>query len=208
MTGISRAVRWYNLFGTTDLNVESVNIKVVFKHVMVRGEIIYDEGKDTEQKMSYQILLDERFGIRGVKVQRSDINESISIYSNGEGRWFTNNLDPLPGLDGCIDFDISTSKSTKAIPIARMNLDENDKKVIRAVQVPFPSRSLEILVEEQRYTFIERDPKYLGDKTMLWRYEMLSSGFMEEFITDEDGLFFAIWEAACENARPCSDQAV
>ncbi|KAL2834897.1 putative glycolipid-binding protein [Aspergillus cavernicola] len=184
--------KWMRWISTFEMEgAETVRIESTQRGFRASGELVYKQDEEESYHgITYRILVDEEERVRKVKIKDSKTGEKIFLRADGRGRWSTGDGEPLPGLDGCIDIDISTSVFTKKIPISHLELGEEEEKCIRVVYIPLSSGGpLEVLAEEQRYTYIERDPKYVDDYSMLYRYERLSSGFKKEFITDEEGFF-------------------
>ena len=121
-----------------------------------------------------------RRAVEGTKPDRAAAlgGEALEPLADGQGRWTTSPGDPLPGLDGCIDADISATLFTNTLPIRRLGLRTGESIDLKVAYVAAPGLGVE--PDGQRYTC----PK----EGELYRYESLESDFMADLRVDADGL--------------------
>lgn len=132
-------------------------------------------------RLRYTIICDSGWRVHDVRfaVWRQAA-EGISVFqSDGEGRWMTENGDPLPQLDGCIDIDLSATPFTNTLPIRRLGLEPGQSAEIDAVYFRLPSAAPRPM--HQRYTCLE-----LGPNGGRYLYE--SATYRAELPVDRDGL--------------------
>ncbi|MEJ8571176.1 putative glycolipid-binding domain-containing protein [Microbaculum marinum] len=103
---------------------------------------------------------------------------ALELHADGDGRWRDGNGTELAAFSGCIDIDLQASPLTNVLPIRRTGFTAGQAREFRMVYVAFPS--LDIFVDEQRYTCIEPCRRYL--------YEAVDGSFSAELPVDEDGL--------------------
>ena len=115
-------------------------------------------------------------------VARADVSviggPSVSLQSDGDGKWRNGEGKRLPALAGAIDVDLSASPFTNTLPIRRLKLGEGESAEILAAYIRFPD--LDISLDSQRYTCLVPDRRYL--------YEATDGSFRAEIETDEHGL--------------------
>lgn len=103
---------------------------------------------------------------------------SITLQSDGDGKWRNGEGKRLPALAGAIDVDFSASPFTNSLPIRRLNLGAGEATEIAVAYVRFPD--LELFVDRQRYTCLSPGQRYL--------YESVDGTFSAEIDTDDLGL--------------------
>lgn len=102
---------------------------------------------------------------------------SLSLQTDGSGRWRSELASHLPHLDGCIDIDIWPTPFTNSFPIWRSNLQIGQRQEFRMAWVSAPD--LTVVARTQAYTRLE-DRLYL--------FESLDgTGFKATLPIDEDG---------------------
>ena len=155
-------------------------------------------GLDGEQpyRVQYRIACDSRWRVRTAQITRlSGDQQTQTLGSDGEGRWYDNSGKPLPALDGCSDIDISATPFTNTLPIRRLALQPGDSAEITVVYVDIPA--LEVATSRQRYA-------RLADSAAgaVYRFTALASGYTADLTVDSDGLvleypglFHHVWTA-------------
>src|SRR5215212_7313394 len=105
-------------------------------------------------RIGYEIRCDERWRVREVRAAAPDSEQPVlELLADGEGHWKRGGGEPVPGLDGCIDVDISATPFTNTLPIRRLGLEPNQSEELTVTYVRVP----ELLVgpERQRYGCLE-----------------------------------------------------
>lgn len=173
MTDLDKATRWEPIDrnGFEHLHVRTTPGGLVAQSVVVGAR------NDAKYGMFYRIVLDANWAVREVEINNTATDQKLVLSADGQGKWFDANGTHLAGLDGCIDVDISATPFTNTLPIRRLQLEQDAAQVLRVVYIPIPA--LEPAAVEQRYTCLQQN--------RLYRYEGLTSGFMAELTTDEDG---------------------
>jgi hypothetical protein len=87
----------------------------------------------------------------------------------------------VPGLEGCVDVDISATPFTNTLPIRRLGLAPGESADVSVAYVDIDE--MRAWTEEQRYTRLEQNS---GDR--LYKYESLDGGFTADLPVDADGL--------------------
>ncbi len=109
-------------------------------------------------------------------------SESVTLRTDGEGKWTDGRGEVISTLGGCVDVDISATPFSNTLRIRRLELDRNESSEVRVVYVSAPE--LRVEAASQRYTCL--DP--IDETGGRYRYENLSSGFTAELPVDSDGL--------------------
>lgn len=145
---------------------------------VLASAIVEGVENGTSFGVRYEILCDERWRVRRLSVQPLDGGEALELLADGQGRWTTGTGDPLPGLDGCIDADISATPFTNTLPIRRLGLRTGGSANLEVAYVTIPGLNVE--PDGQRYACLNE-----GE---LYRYESLESDFVADLRVDADGL--------------------
>ena len=105
----------------------------------------------------------------------------VDLLADGEGNWTTRGGEPVPGLEGCVDADVSATPFTNTLPIRRLGLAPGESAELPVAYVDVGE--MRAWTEGQRYTCLEQDA-WGG----LYRYESLDGGFTADLPVDADGL--------------------
>src|SRR2546428_594342 len=118
----------------------------------------------------YEITCNSNWKVKewGLTLLRGN-RESIKIQTDGQGHWSTHTGDPVPSLEGCIDFDISATPFTNTLPIRRLALSPGQSAELLDAYASIPE--IELKPERQRVTCLEWDTA-----RGLYNYEGLESG--------------------------------
>ena len=115
---------------------------------------------------------------------------------DGAGNWRAGGEQPLAGLEGCIDIDISATPFTNTIAIRRLDLAAGAAGEVRVGHIDVPAMTMQAV--PRRYTCLEVSPA--GGR---YRYEASSRDFTAELPIDRDGLvidhsvaFRRVWPGA------------
>lgn len=128
--------------------------------------------------LHYRIEADADWRVRRLSIEASHGGARIDLLSDGHGNWRHPGGEPMTGFGGCIDVDIAATPCTNTLPIRRLKLQPGESREIAVVYISAPS--LEISVEKQRYTCLERDRRY--------RYESVDGGFTADLPVDDEGM--------------------
>jgi uncharacterized protein len=149
--------------------------------VVANGLVIGLEG-GRPFRIGYEVRCDGRWRVRKVRAVAPDSGRTVlELLADGEGCWKRRGGEPVPGLNGCIDVDISATPFTNTLPIRRLGLKPGESEELAVTYVRVP----ELLVrpEKQRYGCLEA-----RTDGGLYRFEALPSGFTAELPVDADGL--------------------
>jgi hypothetical protein len=173
MTVLDKATRWEPMdrSGIEHLHVRTTTGGLVAQSVVVGTH------NDAKYGIFYRVVLDANWAVRELEINDTATDQKLVLSADGKGKWFDANGTHLAGLDGCVDIDISATPFTNTLPIRRLQLKHGAAQVLRVVYIPVPA--LKPVAVEQRYTCLQPN--------RLYRYEGLTSGFMAELSTDEDG---------------------
>jgi uncharacterized protein len=131
-------------------------------------------------RLTYRLTWDESWRLRNaelaVATERS--TRSLSLQTDGEGRWRYGDGLAIDELDGCIDIDIWPTPFTNSFPIHREPMAVNERRQFRMAWVFAPD--LTVHPQPQAYT-------RLADR--LYLFESLDgSGFSAKLPVDADGI--------------------
>jgi hypothetical protein len=142
--------------------------------------IAVEEGRPFRAR--YTIQCDSGWRVREVRVDMLDaINRRLDLTSDGAGHWTDGAGEPLPGLVGCFDIDITATPFTNTLPIRRLGLAPGAAADINVAYITLPE--LTTAPQIQRYTCLAA-----GASGGRYRFEARSSGFTAELPVDADGL--------------------
>ncbi len=144
--------------------------------IVARGVAVGARG-DVPYGVYYRIDCDLGWRTRELALATSD-GRGLHLVSNGEGRWAVGTGEPLPGLDGCLDLDLSGTPFTNTLPIRRLSWREGEQRELKMAFVPFDS--FEPVAEAQIYRCIEPGRRF--------QYQAADLSFEAELSVDEDGL--------------------
>jgi uncharacterized protein len=131
-------------------------------------------------RLTYRLGWDERWSVRDAEltVATDQFTRSLSLRTDGKGRWRHGDGRSIDELDGCIDVDIWPTPFTNTFPIRREPMVVGQRRQFTVAWIRAPD--LTIGPQPQAYT-------RLGEH--LYRFENLDgSGFTAELAVDEDGL--------------------
>jgi len=164
--------------------LEHVYITQNTEQVVADGLILGVE----EQKpfrVRYEIHCDQHWRVRTVLVSvLGHATQTLSLATDGKGRWTSETGVELTSLRGCMDVDISATPFTNTLPIRRLALHPGQSALLSMVYISIPQ--MQVAAVEQRYTCLERTAE--GGR---YRYESLEgdvSVFKAELPVDGDGL--------------------
>jgi hypothetical protein len=141
--------------------------------------LAFDEEQDPF-RLTYRLTWDESWRLRDaelvVATERS--TRSLSLQTDGQGRWRHGDGRAIDELDGCVDIDIWPTPFTNSFPIRREPIAVGERRQFQMAWVFAPD--LTVQPQPQAYT-------RLADR--LYRFENLDgSGFRAELPVDEDGI--------------------
>jgi hypothetical protein len=141
--------------------------------------LAFDE-KHGPFRLAYRLTWDESWQLRDadlvVSTERS--TQSLSLQTDGQGRWRHANGRAIDELDGCMDIDIWPTPFTNSFPIRRVPMAVGERRQFRMAWIFAPD--LAVHPQPQAYT-------RLGDR--LYLFENLDgTGFRAELPVDEEGI--------------------
>jgi hypothetical protein len=151
--------------------LEHLELEVDEQGVVVESVLIDGEGG-----FMYRIECDSHWRVTRVAIRRAG-GAALELHSNAQGNWTDGSGRPRIDLEGCIDIDISATPFTNTLPIRRLRLDPDERRVIRVVYIALPAMTAEPV--EQAYTRL---------KERRYRYEGITSQYTAELHVDDDGL--------------------
>lgn len=84
----------------------------------------------------------------GAHDQTPESNRGLALNADGDGTW-TAGGEPLPGLEGAIDVDLSWTPATNTLPIRRHDLEVGDHVETTVAWIAFPGHDIRRV--SQRY---------------------------------------------------------
>lgn len=165
--------RWRDWTGNS---TENLVLKITRDGVHAESVII-SEDDDNPYAARYQIICDNEWRVRSVRVELPGEDRNIRLTGDANGRW-SGESGQLSELLGAIDVDITATPFTNTLPIRRLNLGKAQSADILTVYIRLPE--LRITTDPQRYTCL--------DPGRLYRFESLDGDFMRDIEVDADGL--------------------
>ena len=151
--------------------------------ILADGLIIGVSEEDGQPfRAHYTIQCDAEWHVRELRIDMLDAaNRRLDLMSDGAGHWFGDSGEPLPGLVGCFDVDISATPFTNTLPIRRLALPPNAAADINVVYIALPE--LTAAPGMQRYTCLASNAG--GAR---YRFESRAHNFTAELPVDARGL--------------------
>lgn len=175
-----RMLRWRPLGG---VGLEHCRLVETPEAITVRSVVIGDhDGYAFGAR--YELGLDPDWTFRTLHLERVD-GASVTLQSDGRGRWIDGENHHLVELDGCIDIDISATPLTNTLPIRRTRLVPGEPQ--RFTMAWLPLDTLTPFVDGQIYTrFDDRHCRYQAADGS---FEALLELDADGFVTHYPGLF-------------------
>lgn len=131
-------------------------------------------------RLAYRLRWNERWQLReaDLEIVTNHFRRSLSLRTDGRGRWHAADGSALDALDGCLDIDIWPTPFTNSFPIRRepMRVGERRQFLVAWIYAP----DLTVRPQLQAYTRLA-DRRYLFEN-------LDGSGFEAELPVDEDGI--------------------
>lgn len=136
-----------------------------------------DHADAGEFALAYSLACDSTWHTRAVDV-RVVGGASLSLRSDGNGRWRDAGGNELPALGGCTDVDLSATPLTNTLPVRRLagRLRLRRGVLIRVAYIEAPR--LTLTVSGQRYTELAQGR---------YRFELTDGSFEREITVDGEG---------------------
>ena len=131
-------------------------------------------------RLTYRLTWDEAWRLReaDLVVVTGRSTESLSLRTDGRGRWLDGGGRALGDLDGCLDIDIWPTPFTNSFPIRREPMAVGERRQFRMAWVFAPGMT--VRPQPQAYT-------RLADR--LYLFENLGGdGFTARLPVDEEGI--------------------
>jgi uncharacterized protein len=135
-------------------------------------------------RVCYEVRCDATWRTRAVQVSApglDPVTPVVDLLADGEGNWTTRSGESVPGLEGCVDVDISATPFTNTLPIRRLGLAPGESADLSVAYVDIDE--MRAWREEQRYTRLKKN-----SEDALYKYESLDSGYTTDLPVDTDGL--------------------
>ena len=151
---------------------------------------LYDGGAF---RLRYLLNCDTEWRVRRVHLELVGSNHELELNGDGEGHWVDGKGTALPGLDGCIDIDISSTPFTNTLPIRRLGLQPGQSADLPVLYIYVPP--LHIVPVTQRYTCLEVSPEGSSYKfeAPLSEYSVVLPVDANGLVLDYPGLFGRVW---------------
>jgi hypothetical protein len=173
-----RKIIWSN---QADTGLEHFILRLIDHKITADGMVIGVE-ENLAFRIRYQITCDPNWHVLKVVVgSLEEDGQTLRFASDGLGNWTNESGDPVPGLEGCLDVDITATPFTNTLPIRRLNLKPGESAEIKVVYVTIPG--MQVSVDPQRYTCLETSRA--GGK---YKFESLNGDFTADITVDADGL--------------------
>jgi hypothetical protein len=131
-------------------------------------------------RLNYHLVWDEswRLSSADLVVATERFTRSLSLRTDGEGRWRRGDGQVIDDLNGCMDIDIWPTPFTNSFPIRREPMAIGERRQFRVAWIFAPD--LTVQLQPQAYTRLAE---------RLYLFENLDgSGFRAELPVDEDGI--------------------
>ncbi|WP_029007588.1 putative glycolipid-binding domain-containing protein [Azospirillum halopraeferens] len=158
--------------------LEHLELNVTADAVTADGVVVGATDDGLPFAARYRLTCDGGWRVRSLSVDVVGAGCGLVLVADGAGSWATAAGEPLPGLAGAIDVDLSVSPFTNTLPIRRLDLAAGAGTEIAVAYVHVPDLSVECA--RQRYTRPDTDARY--------RFESLGSDFAADIDVDGQGL--------------------
>ena len=156
-----------------------------FEHLLLEattadGVVLAVDEHRRPFRLGYQLRWDPFWHVRDARLAVTTEHgvRTLSLESDGTGRWHDGEARPLPQLERCLDIDIWPTPFTNTFPIRREPMTVGERRVLLVAWIAAPE--LSVRTSRQAYT-------RLADRR--YRFESLDSdGFTAELVVDADGL--------------------
>jgi hypothetical protein len=131
-------------------------------------------------RLTYQLTWNEHWRLEEARLSARDAQgiHSLTLCTDGLGRWHDGNGQLRPDLDGCLDIDIWPTPFTNTFPLRREPMAIGERKEFRMAWVFAPD--LTVKPQAQAYTRLAED---------LYLFESLDdSGFAARLTVDAECL--------------------
>lgn len=131
-------------------------------------------------RLTYRLAWDESWQLRdaALVVATDRSTRSLTLQTDGPGRWRHGDGRAIDALDGCIDIDIWPTPFTNSFPIRRERWDIGERRQFRMAWIFGPD--LSVHPQQQAYTRTA-DNRYLFEN-------LDGGGFNAELPVDEEGI--------------------
>jgi uncharacterized protein len=168
---LHRVLRWRALAWP---GWEHLEVRESAGGIDARGVII-GEFDGVRYGAAYRAALDSNWVVRSIRIERTD-GETLTLLSDGAGRWTDGDGRPLEALDGGIDIDLSGSPFTNTLPIRRHRFTTGKPEPFDMAWIPLST--LRPFRDGQVYTRLA-DGRF--------RYQAADRSFEQVIEVDADG---------------------
>ena len=164
-----------------------------WSHVLVAGNVAdssllaFDDDGDPF-RLAYRLRWDDAGLLQHAELEAAKGIQirSLSLHTDGHGRWRNGHGEHLTHLDGCIDIDIWPTPLTNSLPIWRSHLKIGQREEYQMAWVSAPE--LEVVAKTQAYTRLA-DRLYLFESLDETRFKAALPVDQDGFVTDYPKLF-------------------
>lgn len=180
----TRIVRWEGLDGwrgwATGWHAEGAEVHLGADHLTARGTQF--GTAPNPYLLDYELETGRRWVTERLRVRVHDGAEErrLDLRRTSDGAW-TANGEPVPGVDGALDCDLSYSPLTNSMPILRERLRATGSTPVDFIMAWVDVPSLEVVRSQQRYEPIDASRVRYVDPSH-------RDGFTAELEVDDDGL--------------------
>ncbi|MBI1776431.1 MAG: putative glycolipid-binding domain-containing protein [Proteobacteria bacterium] len=160
--------------------LEHLTLTLEPEEIVAEGIVVVDLG-DGPFRLDYRIICDGAWDFRraDISLDRGRAQARIEILRDETG-WSIDGR-PRPDLADCTFIDIRATPFTNTLPIRRLRLAPDERRVIEAVYVPIPD--LAVSAVEQAYTRLDAE-----DPPSRFHYHGIAGNFQAELSVDADGI--------------------
>lgn len=177
MQVVKKSIRWR---GEESASLEHLVVDTVGTGMVLDAVVITGASPQAHEAVRYRLYADDAGRTRRLQVQRVGEAQSLSLKSDGQGTWTSEDGTRLAQLEGALDVDLPVTPATNALPIRRLSLCAGQSAEIEVAYINWPD--LSVRRDPQRYTRLGPD-RYL--------FESLDGSFHREITVDSEGFVIA-----------------
>ncbi len=161
--------------------LEHLALEIGADRIVADGVVVTDFGEGSF-RLDYRVVCDGSWDLRSAELslERGGGQHRIQIRRGETGEWTVDGK-PRPDFAGCAFIDIRATPFTNTLPIRRLRLAPDERRVLRVVYVPIPE--LELSAAEQAYTRLDA-----SEPPHRFRYHGIVGNFQAELAVDADGI--------------------
>lgn len=175
-TAATRSVCWQPAWNRTGLGLEHV----LLSEGLADSTLLALSEQGVPFRLIYRLAWDAGWRLREADLLATShrFRRSLSLRSDGQGKWSGADGRPIAKLDGCLDIDIWPTPFTNTFPIRRQRLRIGERREFRMAWVLAPD--LKVKAQPQAYTRLDQ-------RTYLFE-SLDGSGFEAKLAVDASGV--------------------